>query len=51
MHEYIQLIVGMLRHVFLWLLQAQSAFDTMPKKGKKKAKVTEEETDVKSRLG
>ena len=38
--------VGMIRHVLVFLLQAQSAFDTMPKKGKKKSKVSEEYSDL-----
>ena len=46
-HEYMWFtIIGMLRQVWCVLLQHQSAFDTMPKKGKKKAKVVEEESDL-----
>ena len=46
-HEYVWFtIIGMLRHVWCVLLQPQSASDTMTKKGKKKAKVPEEESDI-----
>ena len=40
------LIVGMLRHVLLCFLQDQSVPNSMPKKGKKKSKVVDEESEV-----
>ena len=36
----------MLRHVWYVFVQPQSASDTMPKKGNKKAKVAKEESDL-----
>ena len=39
-------IIGMLRMVWCVLLQSHYASDTMPKKGKKKSKVAEEESDL-----
>ena len=39
------LIVGILRH-FIVFLQAHSVSDTMPKQGKKKAKVADDESYV-----
>ena len=46
-HEYMWFtIIGMLRQVWYVFLQPKSASNTMPKKGKKKAKVAKEELDL-----